>query len=140
MNQVGLPRQYLQLPQVGQSPGRWVFPPPVEDEAMPITPFNPRALSNASVITGGVPVPAITGPINGGFITNPINSAAQGIVAAENLYVDMVAAPGSTDAAGHNTTVILQSGQNFVLPPLAAGVNVWINAATSGHQITGEVW
>lgn len=107
---------------------------------MPITPFNPRGLSNASLIIGGAALPAVTGPINGGFITNPINSAAQGITNAENLYVDMVAAPGSTDATGYGTTVILQPGQNFVLPPLAAGVNVWINAATSGHRITGEVW
>jgi len=51
-----------------------------------------------------------------------------------------VAAPGSTDATAWNSTVILQPGQNFVLPPLAAGVNVWINAATTGHQISGEVW
>jgi hypothetical protein len=140
MNQVGLPRSYMQLPQVGQDAVRNVSAPVQQVEAMPITPFNPRPLSAYRIATGGVAQPAVTGPINGGFLTNPYNAAAQGIGAAENLYVDMVNAPGSTDAAGNNSTVILQQGQNFALPPLAAGVNVWINAATTGHKISGEVW
>lgn len=140
MNQVGLPRQYLQLPQVGQDMARNVPPPVVNSQSVPVLPFNPRPLSNWQIVTGGIALPAVTGPLNGGFLTNPINSTAQGIAAAENLYIDLVSPPGATDATGNNTTVIVQPGQNFVLPPLAAGVNVWINAATTGHKITGEVW
>lgn len=100
----------------------------------------PEALIASSIATGGTAVVIVTGPCNGGFVTNPYNAAAQGIAAAENLYVDMVAAPGATDSAGNGTTVILQAGQNFTWPGPAPGVNIYVNAATTGHKFSGEVW
>jgi|SRR6185312_4360267 len=100
----------------------------------------PRALALSVVATGGTAVVAITGPISGGYIANPPNAASQGIGAAENLYVDMVGTPGSTDATGNGTTSVLGNGASFTLPALAAGVTVKVNAATSGHKFTGTVW
>jgi hypothetical protein len=135
MNQVGLPRSYLQLPQVGQQ--GLVARPQV---GAPGGALIPGGLTNWVIITGGTAIVAVTGQVFGGFITNPINAAAQGIASAENLYIDMVGVPGSTDAAANGTTVILQPGQSFYLPWLALGVQVRINAATSGHKVSGEVW
>lgn len=100
----------------------------------------PAAGTASAIVTGGTAVTMVTGPINGGYITNPINLAAQGIVAAENAYLNMVATPGSTDANGNGTTVILAAGQTFTLPALAAGVLVKVNAATTGHKMTVVVW
>jgi hypothetical protein len=105
-----------------------------------IVPKTPRALDLSVVVTGGIAVVAVAGPIYGGFLTNPFNAAAQGIPTSENLYIDMVGVPGSTDAAAWGTTVLLQPGQNFTFPWLAVGVLVRINAATSGHRVSGEVW
>jgi hypothetical protein len=139
MNQVGLPRRYLVLPQVGQD--AWT-PPPMQlpQAGSDIVPKVPRSLDAWTVTTGGVAIVAVAGPIYGGFLTNPLTAAAQGVATAENLYIDMVGAPGSTDAAAYGTTVLLLPGQNFTFPWLAVGVMVRINAATSGHRVSGEVW
>jgi hypothetical protein len=139
MNQVGLPRSYLRLPQVGRDAN---VPPPtaLPQAGSDIVPKIPRSLDAWTVVTGGVAVVAVAGPIYGGFLTNPISAAAQGVATAENLYIDMVGVPGSTDAAAYGTTVILQPGQNFTFPWLAVGVLVRINAASSGHRVSGEVW
>lgn len=102
------------------------------------TPVTPAA-GVAAITTGGTAVTAMTGPVGGGYITNPSNAAAQG-VALENLYIDMVAAPGSTDTAANGTTSILQPGQTFTIPALALGVLVRVNAATSGHKFTSVKW
>lgn len=98
------------------------------------------AAGTASVIaTGGTAVDLITGPINGGYITNPPNDDSQG-VAVENLYIDLVGVPGSTDATGNGTTTILFPGQNFDVPAIGAGHVIRANAATSGHKVTVVVW
>ncbi len=99
----------------------------------------PKAGTNSTIVTGGTAVVLVTGPCNGGYITNPPNTAAQGVT-AENVYVDPVAAPGSTDAAANGTTTLLVPGQSFTLPALAAGQFVRGNAATSGHKLTVVVW
>jgi hypothetical protein len=139
MNQVGLPRQYLALPQVGQN--TWTPPPMALPQAgSDIVPKIPRALDLSTIVAGGTAVIAVTGPIYGGFLTNPVNAAAQGVATAENLYIDMVGVPGATDATANGTTVLLQPGQNFTFPWLAVGVLVRINAASSGHRVSGEVW
>ena len=94
-----------------------------------------------AVATGGTAVTAVSGPINGGYIINPPNLAGQGIGAAEALYIDMVGTPGSTDAANNGTTSSLPAtGGTFTLPPLATGVNVKVNAATTGHKFTVVTW
>lgn len=100
----------------------------------------PAAGSAAAVATGGTAVTAVTGPINGGFITNPSNAARQAIAAAEPLYVDMVGTPGSTDAVANGTTSALDLGQSYTLPALATGVTVKVNAATNGHKFTVVTW
>lgn len=93
----------------------------------------------AIITTGGTPVALATGPINGGYVLNPLNAASQGVT-AENAYVDPVGTPGSTDSAGNGTTAILQPGQPFYLPPLATGAVVKGNANTSGHKLTVVTW
>ncbi|MGH7095605.1 MAG: hypothetical protein ACREFB_18995 [Stellaceae bacterium] len=102
--------------------------------------YQPRALDISVITTGGTAVIAVTGPIAGGWISNPPNLASQKIAAAENLYLDMTAAPGDADAAGNGSTIIIASGDTFALPALLPKVKVYINAATSGHTVSGEVW
>lgn len=92
------------------------------------------------VVTGGTAITLAAGPIHGGYVTNPLNAASQCIAAAENAYVDPVASPGSTDAAANSTTVLLQAGQNYTIPPLANGIKLRANAATSGHCLTVVLW
>lgn len=104
------------------------------------TAYGPFAAPNAAVATGGTAVTVATGPIKGGFITNGANAASQCIGAAENLYVDMVGTPGSTDANAKGTTVLLQNGQTFYLPPLVKGITVKVNAATSSHCFSVVLW
>lgn len=100
----------------------------------------PKAALTYTVTTGGVAVAFADGPINGGFIINPLTAAAQGISNAENLYIDCVNTPGDTDATGNNTTTILQPGQSFTLFALATGSNWQMNAASSGHKVTIVLW
>lgn len=100
----------------------------------------PAAGSASAIATGGTAVTLMTGPCNGGFVTNPPNAAAQGIGAAEPAYIDMVGTPGSTDAAANGTTTYLDIGQSFTIPPLASGAVVKANAATSGHKLTVVKW
>lgn len=102
--------------------------------------INPSALVAKVVAQAGSAVILVVGPCNGGYVTNPPNAASQGLVSTENLYVDMVAPPGATDALAFGTTTLLSPGQSFTIPALAAGVTLWANATTGGHQITGEVW
>jgi hypothetical protein len=100
----------------------------------------PRAgLANTIAIGGNAIVVAI-GPCNGGYVTNPLNAAAQGIVTAEDINVDMTAAPPAGDSYGYGTTVAIPAGQTFTIPMLAPGVQVWVNAVTSGHRLSVVVW
>ena len=109
---------------------------------MPTGGVTPRALLAKMVATGGDAVALVVGPCNGGYLTNQTTAARQGIGAAEPFYVDAVAEPGSTDAAAaaQPTTAIIDPGGYYTIPPLAAGVTLWGNAATGGHIIYGEVW
>lgn len=102
-----------------------------------LAPFQttPVAGTVSVVTTGGTAVTVATGPLNGGFIVNPYNTAAQNVT-AENLYVDIVGTPGSTDANGNGTTTILFPGQSYSIPAIVTGKTVKVNAATSGHKFT----
>jgi hypothetical protein len=126
--------------------GSWSGPVSLANDRMTSSPyqrtygFQPTALTASVVATGGVAVIAVTGSVNGGWISNPPSAAAQNLSETENLYVDMVSAPGATDATGNGTTQILVPGQSFTIPPLALGHYVYVNAATSGHRFSGEVW
>lgn len=100
----------------------------------------PVAGNAAVVTTGGTAVVAVLGPTVGGFITNPLTAASQGLGSAEELFLDMVTAPGSTDSAANGTTSALQPGQTFTLPALSVGIKVYVNAASSGHKFTVNKW
>lgn len=124
--------------------GCYVFaatPAPIANQqvAVPCQSFIPAVGITATIVTGGTAVTVVTGPVNGGYIVNPLNTAAQGVT-AENAYIDPVASPGSTDAAANGTTNILQAGQVYTIPPLQTGSVVKANAATSGHKLTVVVW
>lgn len=110
---------------------------PVPVKPAPVTPL---AGTTATIATGGTAVTILSGPINGCYVVNPLNAAAQGIGAAENAYVDPVGTPGSSDSAANGTTTLLQSGQSFTCPPFASGINLKANAATSGHKLTVVSW
>lgn len=101
---------------------------------------SPAGGTASTITTGGTAVTVVTGPVNGGYIVNPANAASQAISGAENVYIDPVETPGSTDSAANGTTVLLQPGQNFLIPPLASGSVIKANAATSGHKLTVVVW
>lgn len=103
-------------------------------------PVVPKVGNVTAVATGGTAVSAVLGPVVGGYIVNPANAAAQGLGSAENMYLDMVAAPGSTDAQAIGTTVLLVPGQDFYLPTLPDVVTVYVNAASNGHKFTCVVW
>lgn len=100
----------------------------------------PRAGTANALVSGGQAVVVAVGPINGGYITNPTNATAQGIVTAENINVDLTGPPLAGDVYGFGTTAVISAGQTFSLPPLAAGVQVWVNAVTGGHKLTVVVW
>ncbi len=100
----------------------------------------PRAGVNNTITVAGQAILAVTGPINGGFIYNPPNAASQGISVAEDINLDMTGPPVAGDAAGFGTTSAIVAGQTFNLPPLAPGVQVWVNAVTVSHRFTVVVW
>ena len=106
---------------------------------MAVTPVLPSPLTVNAIVTGGAPVvavPANAAGLNGGWITNPVTVADQGISAAEYLYVDIV-----TDAVvGWNgTTVALAPGQSFFLV-VGQTTKVSCNATTLGHRFSGVVY
>ena len=109
-------------------------PAPGEDGVTPVA--GPVAV----ITTGGTAVTIATGPINGGYVINPYTVAGQNIAAVENLYINGVATPGSSDATANGTTSSLYPGSRFDFPASATGV-VWkANAATSGHKFTVVLW
>jgi hypothetical protein len=99
-----------------------------------------QAGNATTVVTGGVAIVAIVGPCNGGYITNPLNAAAQGIQTAEDINVDMTGPPLAGDTYGYGTSVAIAAGQTFTVPAVGPGVQVWVNAVTSGHRITAVIW
>ena len=105
-----------------------------------VTGGKPSAALSTTIASAGVAIVAAVGPLNGGYIINPPTAAAQGISAAENIYLDCINVPGSTDATGNGTTVVVQPGQTFSLPATPSGVSWRVNATTAGHRITALVW
>jgi hypothetical protein len=74
------------------------------------------------------------------MILNPPTANGQGIASVEPMYVSVVGTPGSTEADGNGSTVPLLPGGTFIVPPIATGVSVKVNAATSGHKFTAFRW
>lgn len=100
----------------------------------------PAAGTASAIVTGGTALTIVTGPCSGGYIENPANATAQGIATVENLYVDPVGTPGSTDTNANGTTSMLIPGQKYTIPPLATGQVIKANAATAGHKLTCVTW
>jgi hypothetical protein len=108
------------------------------------SPFAPLPAAGPAhaIGTGGTAVAVIKGPVRGCYVVNPINAAAQGIANVENAYLDVVSAtPGSTDAAGNGTVLLMLPGDSWSCPfALSLGQNVMMNAATAGHAFTVVSW
>lgn len=100
----------------------------------------PTAAIRNTIATGGTAVNVITGPVSGFYILNPLNAAGQKIPTAENLYVDLINTPNSTDAACLGTTIVLQPGQSYVSGGVPAGITVEVNAATTAHFFPCFSW
>ena len=72
--------------------------------------------------------------IKGGVIINPLSAKDQGLAVAESLYVNLLGSAGVPAPGGlipGNTEIT--PGQWFLVPPQS---NVWVNAASAGHQFT----
>lgn len=113
---------------------------PVSD-SNPLPTYGPAhtpAAGTASIVAvGGTAVIAITGPVRGGYIANPLTAADQGIGGAEAIIVDPVNSPGSAPGAGNGTAQSIAAGSTWTLPfPIPAGVTVHVNAVTTGHKFT----
>jgi hypothetical protein len=101
----------------------------------------PTAAARNTVATGGTAVVVVSGPVNGFYILNPLTTAGQKISgAAENLYVDLINTPNSTDAACLGTTIVLQPGQSYVSGGVPSGITVEVNAASTGHFFPCFSW
>lgn len=95
----------------------------------------PMAGVNSEIQAAGVSVIASFGGVLGGFIVNPRNSADQGIVTPETLYVDPT---GPATLVPSPTTVAVEPGGSFEIPPETTGP-VWVNARTAGHRFTAVI-
>jgi len=82
------------------------------------------------------PLTIAYGPIAGGVITNPLLASDQGIENPEVLYVNCV---GAANSAEDITTIPLQPGQSFNIPP-GQTTNVSVNAATPGHRFSAVIF
>jgi hypothetical protein len=106
-----------------------------------VLPVTPQAGLTSIVATGLTSVQVSPpGGINGGFISNPLNPADEG-VGPEPLYVDLVGScqpiAGVLYAGG--TITALQPGDSFSLIP-GQITPVYVNATTSGHRFTIIIW
>lgn len=95
----------------------------------------PAAGAASAIVTGGVAVTLVTGPVNGCFIVNPLSTTDQGVT-AEVAYVNGVT---TATAAGNGTNTNLAAGQSWTCVP-GQTTNVSAIAATSGHKFTVQVW
>lgn len=75
--------------------------------------------------------------IYGGYITNPLITADQGISPVENLYVNPVTV---ASLQGYLTTVAIPPGASWFVPIPKSTSGVWVNAATTGHRFTAIYW
>lgn len=95
---------------------------------------------NTVITTGGTAVGCIPPNPNGGYVTNPLSAADQGLSTAEVLYLDPTnTSPGSTPGSGNGSAVALQPGQTWNVIPGQTTTTV-VNAASSGHKFTAVWW
>jgi hypothetical protein len=104
------------------------------------TPVTPVQGLSTFIVSGGNSVPAAGPNPNGGYITNPLLPADQGISAAESLLVDPVGnCGGASLPAAFGTVVAIQPGQTWDLIP-GQTTPTYVNAQTSGHKFTVVVF
>lgn len=99
---------------------------------MAAPPVTPIAGNASEIVTGGVPVVAVLGGPNGGFIVNPFSAADQGLVTAEDLIVNPVANALSGSGVANGTNFRIAPGQSWALIPGQTTLTS-VNAVTSGH-------
>lgn len=122
----GTPVTVTNTPTVLQGTTPWITQPQPE-------PVTSVAGDAHAIVTGGTAVALIVGPINSGYVMNPLSNVDQGITsAAEVAWVNEVTTAGTV---GNNTNCTLQPGQTYTLPPGFTGT-LSANAATSGHAFT----
>lgn len=104
---------------------------------MAVTSVTPTALLTSAVQTGGQSV-QVAGPNpNGGWITNPLEAADQGLETAEVLYVDCVGQ--GENLAANTTTFALQPGQTWSFIP-GQVTATYVNCASGGHRFSGVIY
>jgi hypothetical protein len=101
------------------------------------TSVTPISGVNTFVTTSGIPVIAIPGNPNGGYITNPFTATDQGIGTIEPLYIDPVGSAGVLRANG--TVFALQPGQTWTVIP-GQTTPTYVNANTGGHKFSVVSW
>lgn len=84
---------------------------------------------------GGTATIAMYAPLIGGFITNPSAAADQDLPQTEPLFVDFTGPAALTQTS---TTFELLPGASVVVPANDL-LNVWVNAASSGHKFSAVV-
>lgn len=97
----------------------------------------PAAGTAHAIVTGGVAVRFVTGPVKGCYITNPLSATDEGIATVEPLYVNAVTT--ATTLATDGSSVALQPGQTFNCVP-GQTTHVSANALTSSHNAVVVAW
>lgn len=96
----------------------------------------PAAGTAHAIVTGGTALTAVTGPVNGCYIVNPLSATDEGISTVEPLYVNPVTTATTT---GNSTTAALQPGQTFTCVP-GQSTSVSVNATTTSHAFVVVKW
>jgi hypothetical protein len=96
----------------------------------------PVACTASTIVTGGTAVTFITGPINGGYVKNPLTTTGQGVT-AENGFISLNGAATTTEGG---LITAIEPGVTFSLPALASGKTVSVDAATTNHKFSCVVW
>lgn len=91
---------------------------------------------NAFVNAAGTPVVAVAANPNGGFITNPLLAADQGVPNEEPLYINPI---GDAGTQANGSTFALQPGQTWTVIP-GQTTPTSVNAASAGHKFSVISW
>jgi hypothetical protein len=100
------------------------------------TAITPRAGTTSSIVTGGVAVTLITGPVYGCIVENPKSATDQGIATAEVAQLNNVT---TATTLGNGTNITLQPGDTWSCPP-GQTTNVSGIAGTAGHAFYVVRW
>ena len=103
---------------------------------MAATPVTPVPALNSQVVTGGVAVNAFGPNPNGGFLQNPLTATDQAIGSAEDLCINPVTAAANPSGPLNGTNFRISPGGGWNLIS-GQTTPTSINAATSGHKISG---